>query len=73
MDLRTSEELADEIVKKLKDEVWHWISPTTITKLIVVNRKERTKMKQVIELLVFRKALKFNTDRLLWENMYYEK
>ena len=71
--IRMSEEVTNEAIKKLKTCESQWLVPADIESFMDVEPNERKIIKRVVELLVFRKALKFNKEYLLWENMYYEK
>jgi hypothetical protein len=71
----SSEELMKEVIKNLKEySDVRYLTPSDLNNLAGLNKPECIgKIKRVLDLLIFNKALKFNQEYMLWENCFYEE
>ena len=70
---RSSKDVVHDLEELLKIEYndVRWLTPQELSDIVDLSDVETIKLKRVIDLLVFKKVLKFNTDFLLWENQYW--
>ena len=72
---KSSEDIAKEVATNLKEQnTLKYITPSDINELGSVKKPEEvSKIKRVLNLLIFMKVLKFNRELMLWENCFYKK
>jgi len=71
---RSSKDIIEDILQNIKEYNVKWITPSDINNLGNLKVPEEvSKIKRILNILVFMKVLKFNKQYLLWENMYYKE
>jgi len=71
---RSSKDIIEDILQNIKEYNVKWITPSDINNLGNLKVPEEvSKIKRILNILVFMKVLKFNKQYLLWENLYYKE
>jgi len=71
---RSSKDIIEDILQNIREYNVKWITPSDINNLGNLKVPEEvSKIKRILNILVFMKVLKFNKQYLLWENLYYKE